>query len=265
MCIPVAPEHKALRGRAIKSMKAVYERAFRVLVLDGDIQSFSSTDYTQAFMRIRMFSDGFLDVQGRSDAQQKETYRNELLHVKRSFGNPMRDTDNFQWKFRLLRINVISEPDPRIVKRTEQSITSPEAKRCFAIMEAFSAALYRSITPARDAVLRRAKNAPARLAMGYQPVGNCGAKRLNVKSDDITPGLVTEDGFVVEYPALVLPSSFVSEQLDHVTVSVELGDGVVGTFEIKRHDQELIHGTRDHDESSEAYEHGQLYVLSWDP
>ncbi|KAL4800769.1 hypothetical protein BDV19DRAFT_2807 [Aspergillus venezuelensis] len=325
MCIPVAPEYKALRGKAIKSMKAVYERAFRVLVLDGDIQSFPSTDYTQAFMRIRMaawmrrlwtlnegvlanelcikFADGFLDVQGRTESQQKETYANELLNFKRSFGTPMRDADNFQWRFRLLRINVISEADPRMVKRTEQSITSPEAKRCFAIMEAFSAALYRSTSKERDEMLCFASligwdtsllkglefedhmhallSTESQLPQGMlflagprmhqrgwrwaiNRFGNCGAKRLNVKSDDMTPGFVTDDGFVVEYPALVLPSSCVSEQLDMFAVSVELGEGVVGTVEIKRHDEGLDK-TREYGDASEGYNNGRFYVLFWDP
>ncbi|KAJ5871114.1 uncharacterized protein N7529_003467 [Penicillium soppii] len=54
LCIPVAPEHKELRSKSIKGMKAVYERAFRVLVLDSDIQQCSMKDYTQSFMRIQV-------------------------------------------------------------------------------------------------------------------------------------------------------------------------------------------------------------------
>ncbi|KAL4925991.1 uncharacterized protein BDV17DRAFT_163657 [Aspergillus undulatus] len=324
MCIPVAEEHKELRGKAIKSMKAVYERAFRVLVLDADIQSFPSADYTQAFMRIRLaawmrrlwtlnegvlanhlcikFADGFLDVQARAETQQKDTYGSELENIKRSYGTPMRDADNFHWKFCLLRINVISEPDPRMVKRTEQSLTSPEAKRCFAIMEAFSAALYRSTSKERDEMLCFASligwdtsllkglefkdhmhallSTESQLPQGMlflagprmhqcgwrwaiNRFGNCGAKRLNVKSDDMTPGLVTEEGFVVDYPAVVLPAVYTTEQLERITMSVDLGDGIVGTFEIKRHDEGLAGEARDEPDTDE-YENGQLYALFWD-
>ncbi|BCS20370.1 uncharacterized protein APUU_20802S [Aspergillus puulaauensis] len=325
MCIPVAEEHRELRSKAIKSMKAVYERAFRVLVLDADIQSFPSSDYTQSFMRIRLsawmrrlwtlnegvlanklcikFADGFLDVQERAEAAQKESYESELTSIKGSFGTPSRDADNFHWKFRLLRINVISEPDPRLVKRTETSITSPGAKRCFAIMEAFSAALYRSTSKERDEMLCFAsligwdtsllKGLPfedhmhallsteSQLPQGMlflagprmrqrgwrwaiNRFGNCGAKRLNVKSDDMTPGLVTEDGFVVDYSALVLPAGYTREQLERATVSAELGNGIVGTFEIIRHDEGISNATAESESQSEDSDYDQLYVLFWD-
>ncbi|KAL4977586.1 hypothetical protein BDW66DRAFT_165481 [Aspergillus desertorum] len=325
MCIPVAEKHRELRSKAIKSMKTVYERAFRVLVLDGDIQSFSSSDYTQSFMRIRLsawmrrlwtlnegvlanrlcvkFADGIFDVHERSKAQQSEAYESELAQTKHSYGTPMRDADNFHWKFRLLRVNVISEPDPRMVRRTTYSSaeTSPEAKRCFAIMEAFSAALYRSTSKERDEMLCFAsligwdtsllKGLPFEDHMHvllstekYLPqgmlflagprmrqrgwrwaisrFGNCGAKRLNVKSDDMTMGLVTENGFEVEYPALVLPVDCTLGKLKRLVVSVALGKGLVGRIQITHHDDGLAHGE---DKADAGKEHGsQLYVLYWD-
>ncbi|RDW78977.1 uncharacterized protein DSM5745_05829 [Aspergillus mulundensis] len=325
MCIPVADEHRELRSKAIKSMKAVYERAFRVLVLDGDIQSFSSSDYTQSFMRIRLsawmrrlwtlnegvlahklrvkFADGFFDVQARSKIQQDEAYDSELEQTKYTYGTPMRDADNFHWKFRLLRINVISEPDPRMVRKTtsDSASTPPEAKRCFAIMEAFSAALYRSTSKERDemlcfasligwdisllkglpfedhmhALLSTEKQLPQGMLFLAGPrmrqrgwrwainrFGNCGAKRLKVKSDDMTMGFVTDNGFVVEYPALVLPLNCTLEKLDCLAVDVDVGNGFVGTFQITRHDE----GLGDAEGKAEAYEHdhGQLHVLYWD-
>ncbi|KAL4902932.1 hypothetical protein BDW74DRAFT_54652 [Aspergillus multicolor] len=324
MCIPVADEHRELRSKAIKSMKAVYERAFRVLVLDGDIQSFSSSDYTQSFMRIRLsawmrrlwtlnegvlahklclkFADGFFDVQARSKAQQDEAYDSELEQTKYTYGTPMRDADNFHWKFRLLRLNVISEPDPRMVRKTaSDSTASPEAKRCFAIMEAFSAALYRSTSKERDemlcfasligwdtsllkglpfedhmhALLSTEKHLPQGMLFLAGPrmhqrgwrwainrFGNCGAKRLKVKSDDMTIGHVREDGFVVEYPALVLPLNCTLEKLGCLVVDVDVGNGLVATFQITRHDE----GLNDTEYKADVHRtgHGQLHILYWD-
>ncbi|KAL2830616.1 hypothetical protein BDW59DRAFT_158518 [Aspergillus cavernicola] len=326
MCIPVAEEHVELRTKSIKGMKAVYERAFRVLVLDSDVQSCSSTDYTQAFMRVRLsawmrrlwtlnegvlanqlcikFSEGFLDVEARSETQQKESYGSALANIKGSFGTPMRDADNFYWKFRLLRVNVISDPDPRMVRRTSESITTPEEKRCFAIMEAFSAALYRTTSKERDEMLCFAsligwdtsllKKLPfedhmhallsteSQLPQGMlflagprmrQPgwrwavsrFGNCGAMRLDAKSDDMTPGIVTEDGFVVDYPALVLPADCTSGNFQRSVVSAEVGNGVVATFEITRHDEGILRSSKVLESDSEDDLHDQLYVLFWDP
>ncbi|KAL4741110.1 hypothetical protein BDV11DRAFT_183781 [Aspergillus similis] len=324
MCIPVAEEHRELRSVAIKSMKAVYERAFRVLVLDGDIQSFSSSDYTQSFMRIRLsawmrrlwtlnegvlanklcvkFADGIFDVNERSKAQQREAYDSELAQTKHTYGTPMRDADNFHWKFRLLRVNVVSEPDPRMVRRTTSVETSPEAKRCFAIMEAFSAALYRSTSKERDemlcfasligwdtsllkglpfedhmhALLSTEKYLPQGMLFlagprmrqrGWQwainRFGNCGAKRLNVKFDDMmTMGLVTKDGFEVEYPGLVLPVNFTLRDLQRLVVRVDIGNGTVGRIQITRHDEGLGH-REDRSDASEE-DRRQLYVLYWD-
>ncbi|KAL3459280.1 hypothetical protein BJX64DRAFT_265141 [Aspergillus heterothallicus] len=323
MCIPVAEEHRELRTKSIKSMKAVYERAFRVLVLDSDIQGCSSANYTQAFMRIRMsawmrrlwtlnegvlayqlvvkFADGFLDVQETNDKHQKEVYGSELLHIKGTFGTPIRDADSFHWKFRLLRVNVISDPDPRMVRRTTQSIATPEAKRCFAIMEAFSAALYRTTSKERDEMLCFASligwdttlikglqfenhmhallSTERQLPQGMlflagprmsQPgwrwainrFGNCGARRLNVKSDDMTPGIVTEEGFVVEYPALVLPASYTRDSLGRRVVATDLGNGVLAKIEIARHDEGITRAKYEDEPDLDHYE--QLYVLFWD-
>ncbi|KAL4994673.1 hypothetical protein BDV10DRAFT_203586 [Aspergillus recurvatus] len=293
--------------RSNKSMKPVYERAFRVLVLGGDIQSFSSSDYTQSFMRIRLsawmrrlwtlnegilanelcikFNDGIFDVHERPKTQQSEAYDSELAQTKHSYGTPMRDADNFHWKLRLLRVNVISELDPRMVRRTTYSSreTSPEAKR----------SLYRSTSKERDEMLCFAtlrwdtfllKGLPfedhmhaflsteTHLPQGMlflagprmqqrgwrwatNRFGNCGAKRLNVKSDDMTMGLV-------EYPALVLPLVSTLAQLQSLVVSVDIGNGSVGRFQIMRHHEDLGHG-EDKSESGEERRR-QLYVLYWD-
>ncbi|KAL2870608.1 uncharacterized protein BJX67DRAFT_377957 [Aspergillus lucknowensis] len=324
LCIPVAEELKELRTKSIKSMKAVYERAFRVLVLDSDVQECSSTDYTQSFMRIRMsawmrrlwtlnegvlayrlivkFADGFLDVQESTEKHQKEAYGSELANIKGTFGTPKRDADSFHWKFRLLRLNVISEPDPRMVRRTTQTITSPEAKRCFAIMEAFSAALYRTTSKEKDEMLCFASligwdtslikglefadhlhsllATERQLPQGmlflagprmHQPgwrwainrFGNCGARRLNVKSDDITPGIVNELGFTVEYPGLALPAGFTRESLEKLTIAATVGDSVNASFEITRHDEGISRETEDSEPDNDSYD--QLYVLFWDP
>ncbi|KAL2819828.1 hypothetical protein BJX63DRAFT_418752 [Aspergillus granulosus] len=323
MCIPVAEELKELRTKSIKSMKAVYERAFRVLVLDSDIQGCSSADYTQAFMRIRMsawmrrlwtlnegvlayqlvvkFADGFLDVQEANEKYQKEVYGSNLANVKGTFGTPIRDADSFHWKFRLLRINVISDPDPRMVRRTTQSITTPEAKRCFAIMEAFSAALYRTTSKEKDEMLCFASligwdttrikgldfqdhmhallSTERQLPQGMlflagprmsQPgwrwainrFGNCGAARLNVKFDDMTPGIVTEDGFVVEYPALALPASYTRDNFQSTTVTTDLGNGFTAIVRIVRHDEGISHTKYENEFDDDHYD--QLYVLFWD-
>ncbi|KAL2840676.1 hypothetical protein BJY01DRAFT_218215 [Aspergillus pseudoustus] len=323
MCIPVAEELKDLRTKSIKSMKAVYERAFRVLVLDSDIQGCSSADYTQAFMRIRMsawmrrlwtlnegvlayqlvvkFGDGFLDVQEANEKHQKEAYGSEPANTKGTFGNPMRDADSFHWKFRLLRINVISDPDPRMVRRTTQSIVSPEAKRCFAIMEAFSAALYRTTSKEKDEMLCFASligwdttlikglefedhmhallSTERQLPQGMlflagprmsQPgwrwainrFGNCGAARLNVKSDDMTPGIVTEDGFVVEYPALSLPVNYTRDNFQNATVTTDLGNGFTAIMEISRHDEGISRAKYEYESGGDQYD--RLYILFWD-
>ncbi|KAL3479383.1 hypothetical protein BJX99DRAFT_222544 [Aspergillus californicus] len=328
LCIPVADEHRALRTKSIKSMKAVYERAFRVLVLDSDIQACSSSDYTQSFMRIRLsawmrrlwtlnegvlanrlcvkFADGFLDVEEQSDAHRKETYGSPLANVKGSYGTPIRDADDFHWKFHLLRLNVISEPDPRLVKRTVQSITTPEAKRCYAIMEAFSASLYRSTSKERDEMLCFASligwdtsllkglefedhmhallSTESRLPQGMlflagprmrQPgwgwavnrFGNCGAARLHAKSDDMTPGIVTAEGFVVDYPGLVIPMGCTADGLEMV-VAADIGNGVVATFQISRHDEGIPRTApavdAGEDGDGHEYDRSQLYVLFWD-
>ncbi|KAL2794002.1 hypothetical protein BJX66DRAFT_304938 [Aspergillus keveii] len=323
LCIPVAEELKELRTKSIKSMKAVYERAFRVLVLDADIQGCSSTDYTQAFMRIRMsawmrrlwtlnegvlayqlvvkFADGFLDVQEATEKHQKEVYSSELANVKGTFGTPMRDADSFQWKFRLLRINVISDPDPRMVRRTTQSLASPEAKRCFAIMEAFSAALYRTTSKEKDEMLCFASligwdttlikglefedhmhallSTERQLPQGMlflagprmsQPgwrwainrFANCGATRLNVKSDDMTPGIVGENGFIVEFPALTLPASYTRDNFQKIIVTTDLADGVSAKIEISRHDEGIDRVK--YDDESDYDGEDRLYVLFWD-
>ncbi|KAL4868709.1 hypothetical protein BDV12DRAFT_169262 [Aspergillus spectabilis] len=325
MCIPVAEEYKPLRTKAIKSMKAVYERAFRVLVLDADIQTFPSTDYTQAFMRIRLsawmrrlwtlnegvlannlcvrFADGFLDVEARSDAQQKETYASAIGNIKYSFGTPMRDADNFHWKFRLLRVNVLSEPDPRLVKRTSDSLASPEMKRCFAIMEAFSAALYRTTSKPSDemlcfasligwdpslfkdlpfenrmhALLSTERLLPQGLLFLAGPrmsqdgwrwavnrFANCGAIRLTAKYDDMTIGTVSEHGFVVDYPAVVLPSGFTTEQAEKTVLNIDIGNRAATTVEVRRHDEGLEY-EKELEDDVEEYLNDQLYVLFWDP
>ncbi|KAL5341115.1 hypothetical protein BJX70DRAFT_406412 [Aspergillus crustosus] len=327
LCIPVADEHKHLRTKAIKSMKAVYERAFRVLVLDADLQSFPSTDYTQAFMRIRLsawmrrlwtlnegvlannlcirFADGFLDVEARVDAQQKSTYASAISNIKYSFGTPMRDADSFQWKFRLLRVNVLSEPDPRLVKRTADAIATPEMKRCFAIMEAFSAALYRTTSKPSDemlcfasligwdialfkelpfeermhALLASERVLPQGLLFLAGPrmrqdgwrwavnrFANCGAVRLGAKYDDMAIGLVTGRGFEVGYPGVVLPG-VTREQAgkEKVGLDIELENGVA-SVEVRRHDEGPGFDNDVYDvEGGEEYLYDQLYVLFWDP
>ncbi|KAL4882677.1 hypothetical protein BJY04DRAFT_227015 [Aspergillus karnatakaensis] len=325
LCIPVAEEYKPLRSKAIKSMKAVYERAFRVLVLDADIQSFPSTDYTQAFMRIRMsawmrrlwtlnegvlantlcirFSDGFLDVEARSDAQRKESYGSPLGNIKYSFGTPMRDADNFHWKFRLLRVNVLSEPDPRLIKRTGDPLASPEMKRCFAIMEAFSAALYRTTSKPSDemlcfasligwdislikglefedrmhALLSSERILPQGLLFLAGPrmsqpgwkwsvnrFANCGARRLDAKYDDFRLGNVTENGFAVQYTGVAFSAGFTKDQAERAILDIDLGNGVSASVEVKRHDEGEGFGQEAYDAEEEDL-HDQLYVLFWDP
>ncbi|KAL4807953.1 hypothetical protein BDV18DRAFT_168157 [Aspergillus unguis] len=326
LCIPVSDEHRDLRSKAIKSMKTVYERAFRVLVLDGDIETFPSTDYTQSFMRIRLsawmrrlwtlnegvlanklcirFADGFLDVQERSRARQKETYGSKLAGIKDSYGTPLADATSFHWKFRLLRLNVISETDPRFFKRTATELRSPEERRCDGIMEAFSAALYRSTSKERDEMLCFAsligwdisllKGLPfedhmhallsteSQLPQGIlflagprmrqrgwrwaiNRFGNCGAKRLNVKSDDTAAGRVTENGFVVKYPGLVLPANYSKVNIQNVTTTAMVGDDISATFQVKRHDEGLSNAnTVQSDSDQEESDHNQLYVLFWD-
>ncbi|KAA8648050.1 uncharacterized protein ATNIH1004_003933 [Aspergillus tanneri] len=43
-----------LASQAIPSMKRVHELAYRVIVLDSDLQTCSSEHYTEAFIRIRL-------------------------------------------------------------------------------------------------------------------------------------------------------------------------------------------------------------------
>ncbi|KAF3019998.1 hypothetical protein E8E15_006964 [Penicillium rubens] len=302
MCIPVAPEHHELRSKAIKGMKAVYERAFRVLVLDSDIQECSTRGYTQSFMRIRMsawmrrlwtlnegvlaqrlcvkYADGILDVQAASESYEKQVKRS--ARYMDSYGTPVRDADSFSWKFRLLRMNVLHDPDPRIVysdRHSNEGLSRPPGeKRCYAIMEAFSASLHRTTSKVTDEMLCFAsligwdtsllKGIPfedhmhaflsteSQLPQGMlflagprmrQPgwrwavnrFGDNGAIRLNVKFDDMTPGKVNEDGFTVEYPGMVLPVGCTREQTERMVVVAEDEHGVVARYEVLRHDEGL--------------------------
>ncbi|KAJ5462833.1 hypothetical protein N7475_007777 [Penicillium sp. IBT 31633x] len=330
MCIPVDPAHHELRSTAIKGMKDVYERAFRVLVLDSDIQECSMRGYTQSFMRIRMsawmrrlwtlnegalanrlcvkFADGILDVQAASENYAKEARLSELEYYKNhmdSFGTPIRDADSFRWKFRLLRVNVIANPDPRIAygpTNEDQDYVEVGQKRCFAIMEAFSAALHRSTSKVTDEMLCFAsligwdtsllKGIPfedhmhaflsteSQLPQGMlflagprmrQPgwrwavnrFGDNGAIRLNAKSDDSSPGNVSKHGFVVEYPGLVLPVDCAREQTQRMVVAAEDKQGVVARYEILRHDEGLNSRFDELEAEPKSYLHDRLHVLFW--
>jgi hypothetical protein len=80
----------------------------------------------------------------------------------------------------------------------------------------------------------------------------------------MTAGNVSESGFVVNYPAVVLPSGFTTEQAESVVLNIEIGNGAVATIEVKRHDEGFEREKESEDESEE-YPHDQLYVLFWDP
>ncbi|KAJ5823982.1 hypothetical protein N7447_006322 [Penicillium robsamsonii] len=324
MCIPVAPEHRELRSKAIKEMKAVYERAFRVLVLDSDIQECSTRGYTQSFMRIRMsawmrrlwtlnegvlanrlcvkYADGIMDVQATSESYRKQVKTSELSPYLNSYGTPMRDADSFGWKFRLLRANILRDPDPRIVQSSVDSLSTAGQQRCYAIMEAFSASLHRSTSKVTDEMLCFAsligwdtsllKGIPfedhmhaflsteSQLPQGMlflagprmrQPgwrwavnrFGDNGAIRLDVKFDDMTPGNVSENGFIVEYPGLALPVDCTRQQTQRMIVAVEMEHGVVCRVEISRHDEGLMSRSDELDTVSENILHDRLYVLFW--
>ncbi|KAJ5959917.1 uncharacterized protein N7479_007067 [Penicillium vulpinum] len=327
MCIPVAPEHHELRSKAIRGMKAVYERAFRVLVLDSDIQECSTRGYTQSFMRTRMsawmrrlwtlnegvlanrlcvkYADGIMDVQGVSESYEKQVKTAASAHNMDGYGTPMRDADSFGWKFRLLRANVLRDPDPRIVysdRNSGKGLSTAGQKRCYAIMEAFSASLHRTTSKVTDEMLCFAsligwdtsllKGIPfedhmhaflsteSQLPQGMlflagprmrQPgwrwavnrFGDNGAIRLNVKFDDMTPGDVGENGFIVEYPGLALPVDCTRQQTQRMIVTAEDEHGVVGRFEISRHDEGLMSGLDEPDTVSENILHDRLYVLFW--
>ncbi|KAJ5374177.1 hypothetical protein N7517_006183 [Penicillium concentricum] len=327
ICIPVAPEHHELRSKAIKGMKAVYERAFRVLVLDSDIQECSTRGYTQSFMRIQMsawmrrlwtlnegvlanrlcvkYADGILDVHAVSESYKKQVRTAGLSPFLNSYGTPMRDADCFGWKFRLLRANVLRDPDPKIVSTVriiEGGSTTAEEKRCYAIMEAFSASFHRSTSKLTDEMLCFAsligwdtsllKGIPfedhmhaflsteSQLPQGMlflagprmrQPgwrwavnrFGDNGAIRLNVKFDDMTPGNVSENGFIVDYPGLALPVDCTRQQTQRMIVASEDEHGVVSRLEISRHNEGLMSRLDEPDTVSENILHDRLYVLFW--
>ncbi|KGO67578.1 Heterokaryon incompatibility [Penicillium italicum] len=327
LCIPVAPEHKELRSKSIKGMKAVYERAFRVLVLDSDIQQCSMKDYTQSFMRIQMsawmrrlwtlnegvlanrlcvkYADGILDVQVASEEYQEKVKNSGMANYMDSYGTPMRDADSFGWKFRLLRRNVLRDPDPRLVhsdRYSDKEIASPEQKRCYAIMEAFSVSLHRTTTKMADEMLCFAsligwdtfllKGIPfedhlhvflsteSQLPQGMlflagprmrQPgwrwavnrFGDNGAMRLNAKFDDMTPGIVSENGFIVEFPGLVLPGDCTREQTQKLFVVADDEHGGVAKYEITRHDEGLSGRLEESGSGPEKFLHDRLYVIFW--
>lgn len=297
LCIPVEPQYKEFRSLAIKKMKDVYEHAYRVAVLDAALEACSSRHYTEACMRISLsawmrrlwtlqegvlanrmcvkFADGFFDVRAAYKARDRERRgTGEALDVQKIFGTPSCDADSFHWKFRLLRVNVLGDPDPRMVYKTTDMGTPPEQRRCYAIMEAFSAALYRSTSKEADeficfasligwdisllksrpleeqmhALLSREAKLPQGLLFLAGPrmrhvgwrwainrFGNCGAARLNVKFNDFTPGIVNDRGFVVEYPGLILPLSCSKRSLHNLVVRAETGEGTTTLFHISRH------------------------------
>lgn len=180
LCIPVQEEHREVRSLAIKSMKSIYEGAFRVLVLDRELQASPQGVSTEAFMRISLspwmrrlwtlqegvcaqrlyikFADGILDVQAEYE-KNSNNYRKLggwLDPQKRqiSFRLPFAQARSLYWGFLTLRVNVIDRPDQKMIgmKRTiiSPSVDQDIRKRCNAIMQAYMAALYRSTSRKED-------------------------------------------------------------------------------------------------------------------
>lgn len=277
LCIPVQEEHQEIRALAIMSMKEIYEDAFRVLVLDSEMQASLQGTRAEPFMRILLspwmrrlwtlqeavyaqqlcvkFADSIFDI--------KAAYKKYININTRKFGGwvdprkrehfyrlPPAQARSVYWNFTDLRVNVIDRPDFKMIgmKITREVPYADRdiRKRCTAIMQAYTAAVYRSTSRKEDyficmasllgwdlsllhgvpfekrmhALLSTETHLPQGLLFMMGPrmtepgwtwaVNHFGSSKfvdINSPLGDTEPARVTERGLVVQYPGLALPSS----------------------------------------------------------
>ncbi|GAD92482.1 hypothetical protein AN2408.2 [Paecilomyces variotii No. 5] len=180
LCIPVENQYRKDRSKAIKLIKKTFENAFRVLVLDAELQGAPLSAPTESFMRITIspwrrrlwtlqeavcaqrlyvkFMDGFFDVQLEyedNDNSRRDTNGGWLNPRNRQIRwTPHSDARSLYWEVRTLRLNVVDRPDRKMVgfrRVIEMSSQDMETrKRCNAIMQAFLSALHRSTSRKED-------------------------------------------------------------------------------------------------------------------
>ncbi|KAI7971182.1 hypothetical protein EIK77_006998 [Talaromyces pinophilus] len=181
LCIPVQEEHREIRHMAITSMKQIYENAFRVLVLDGEMQASLQGTPTEAFMRISLspwtrrlwtlqeavcaqqlyvkFADGIFDVHAEWEKSINVNTRKlggwaDPRRRQNFYRLPPAEARSIYWKFRALRVNVVDKPEYKMIgmKITREIEYADRVieKRCAAIMQAYVAANYRSTSRKED-------------------------------------------------------------------------------------------------------------------
>ncbi|PLB50970.1 hypothetical protein P170DRAFT_463998 [Aspergillus steynii IBT 23096] len=182
LCIPVEAKYREVRTQAIRSMKRIYEDAFRVVVLDAELQASPQGVSTEAFMRISLspwmrrlwtlqegvcaqrlyikFADGFFELQTEYGPNGNHSLKRGGWIEPRSrqvYATPHADARSFYWSFLTLRLNVTDRPDRKMIgmKSTSgpPSLDREIRKRCNAIMQAYMAALYRSTSRKEDQFL----------------------------------------------------------------------------------------------------------------
>jgi Heterokaryon incompatibility protein (HET) len=181
LCIPVQEKHREIRALAIKSMKQIYENAFRVLVLDGEMQASLQGTCTETFMRISLspwmrrlwtlqeavcaqrlcvkFADGIFDV--------KAAYEKFISVDTRKFGGwvdprkrqhfhrlPASQAQSVYWNLTGLRVNIVDKPELKMIGMRTTSEVQYEGRdierRCSAIMQAYTATVHRSTSRKDD-------------------------------------------------------------------------------------------------------------------
>ncbi|KAF2650933.1 hypothetical protein K491DRAFT_607929 [Lophiostoma macrostomum CBS 122681] len=335
LCIPVDSKYAKERLTALQLMKETYQLAKRVLILDSELESHATHSPVETFMRVSIcgwmrrlwtlqegalgvrlyvkLKDGYTDLEAAHEAwvgwpsYRKKTGRirwdvlSDVRQTLRSHTAMSIDASTFYWKLRILRAAfALPHPQRHLVGITMPHLFRPgdPLRVNAAIMEAFSASIYRStsreddeftclaslltwdITKLREMpidermhhLLSSQTTLPQSLIFLAGPridkdgwrwavsrFGNHGYKQLNVRNFDVTPGTVNTGGFTVDLCCILHSRGFDSNIPDEFVI--QMHDNLGGAWiRVTRHEDQ--HQNHPKEVQNSAYgQHGPYFAV----
>jgi hypothetical protein len=308
LCIPVQPMYKEIRRLAVSRINDVFRDAYQILVLDAELQSISVPDTIEGFMRIslcRWMRRLWTLLEGAVGSRVHVKFHNRMFSLDDSYheigpnrkpgsvdprrkdprtllaGSLTADATMFYWKIRSFRTQVVDEEERKFygysgftsLDSLDVQEKAAIARRCFGIIEAFSASRYRTTSRIEDVYLCLAnllgwdtsdlRSVPVEQRMkllfesqSILPQGILFVQGLRMAEPgwkwavtgfddgrqplaerlvlDSTPGQRDKRGLTVVYPALALPTASLADDVENIVVSTAAADdGVVPHWHIR--------------------------------